>query len=399
MLLSPFAPSAEAPTYLPNGVRATSGTRGRHRAPDIDDRETASAPVTRPPEGTDVITDLATDCVTDLATDCVTGVRCSAGHFNDPAVRYCLSCGRSMAHADRKLVPGLRPPVGVVVLDDGTTRALDVDLVLGSAPATDPEVVAGKAAELRLAGVDVQPVHARLLMRGWDVRVVDCGSDGRTAIAGPDHVGFSPLPPHTPTVIASGTRVRVGERSFVFTSRSAPATASPVAAAHRRSPVRRWASAAPARLRAVPLAIATLSSVAALVLLVALGVRLQQTVFIPPLAASMALVAGAPHLPLGQPRNVIGGQFVSALVGLGTFAVVGSSTWAAAVAGGLALGAMLLTRTSHSPAAATAAIAASAGPPPVLFLALLTLAAVVLVLVGIVGAWAAGNKKYPVYWW
>ncbi|WP_250635772.1 HPP family protein [Mycobacterium sp. JS623] len=36
---------------------------------------------------------------------------------------------------------------------------------------------------------------------------------------------------------------------------------------------------------------------------------------IPPLAASMALVIGGAHFPLSQPRNVIGGHIMSAIVG------------------------------------------------------------------------------------
>jgi CBS-domain-containing membrane protein len=158
-------------------------------------------------------------------------------------------------------------------------------------------------------------------------------------------------------------------------------------------------SKAPARSRAYPLIVATVSSVAALALLVFVGMSLNIMLFIPPLAASMALVAGAPMLPLAQPRNVIGGQLISGAVGLGTFWVAGGTMWAAAVAGGLALGAMLLTRTSHSPAAATAAIAAFSGPPPAMFMLFLLLATIVLVLVGIVGAQLSKAGRYPKYWW
>ncbi len=164
-------------------------------------------------------------------------------------------------------------------------------------------------------------------------------------------------------------------------------------------PPRSWKSKAPARLPPALIVAATLSSIAALVALVVIGDGLHQVVLIPPLAASMALVAGAPGLPLAQPRNVIGGQLVSASVGLLVTAVAGTSMWWAAVAGGLALGAMLVLRTSHSPAAATAVIAAHAAPGPLLFLSLLTLATVVLVCIGIIGARAAGNRQYPVYWW
>ncbi|MFE7772891.1 HPP family protein [Streptomyces sp. NPDC057445] len=118
---------------------------------------------------------------------------------------------------------------------------------------------------------------------------------------------------------------------------------------------------------------------------------------IPPLAAGMALVAGAPDLPLAQPRSVIGGQLLSALTGFFVLVVAGPGTWSAAVAGGLALGVMMAARTPHSPAAATAVIVALQSPPALPFLALLATASVLLVAVGVVGSRATG-RPYPAYW-
>ena len=115
------------------------------------------------------------------------------------------------------------------------------------------------------------------------------------------------------------------------------------------------------------------------------------------MAASMALVAGAPTLPLSQPRSVIGGQVISAFVGVlvGTFS---HSLWAAAIAGGLALGAMLATRTSHSPAAATAVIGALTISGRVAFVVCAGLAAIVLVAAGVIRS-KLTRATYPAYWW
>jgi len=115
------------------------------------------------------------------------------------------------------------------------------------------------------------------------------------------------------------------------------------------------------------------------------------------MAASMALVAGAPSLPLSQPRNVIGGQVISAIVGV-TVGLASHSLWAAAIAGGLALGAMLLTRTSHSPAAATAVIGATTVDGQLTFVACAGIAAIVLVLFGLSRS-AFRRTTYPLYWW
>ncbi|MFI2564455.1 HPP family protein [Paenarthrobacter sp. NPDC018779] len=157
------------------------------------------------------------------------------------------------------------------------------------------------------------------------------------------------------------------------------------------------ASRAPARLSAGTLLVATFTSTLALMALVGLGLLSGHLLFLPPMAASMALVAGAPALPLSQPRNVIGGQMISASVGV-LFGLWSHSLWVAAVAGGVALGAMLLTRTAHSPAAATAAIGATAESGQLAFVACVLLAAAVLVLFGLIRARVKG-AAYPSYWW
>ncbi|MFE7551808.1 HPP family protein [Streptomyces gardneri] len=153
----------------------------------------------------------------------------------------------------------------------------------------------------------------------------------------------------------------------------------------------------PARPRPRVLLVGTATAVTALLLLVAVGTLLRQPLLIPPLAASMALVAGAPDLPLSQPRSVVSGQLLSALTGFAVLAVAGPGLWGAAVAGGLALGVMMCARTPHSPAAATAVIVALQAPPFWSFLGLLALASLLLVAVGLAGARAAG-RTYPAYW-
>ncbi|MFE5590362.1 HPP family protein [Streptomyces sp. NPDC056549] len=180
-----------------------------------------------------------------------------------------------------------------------------------------------------------------------------------------------------------------------MTTAPAPEATVPVPEATRET--------APARLRPPPrprlrtVFASTAAAVAALLLLVALGALLHQPLLVPPLAASMALVAGAPDLPLSQPRSVLGGQLLSALTGFAVLAAAGPGPWGAAVAGGLALGVMMLARTPHSPAAATAVIVALQAPPFWSFLGLLALASLLLVAVGL-GAARVTGRTYPAYW-
>ena len=69
-----------------------------------------------------------------------------------------------------------------------------------------------------------------------------------------------------------------------------------------------------------------------------------------PFATSIVLVIGQPDAAPAQPRALIGGHLVSALVGLIVLAVTGPGPVAAAVAVGLAVPAMVMTDTLHPPA-------------------------------------------------
>ncbi|GGY30898.1 HPP family protein [Streptomyces omiyaensis] len=169
----------------------------------------------------------------------------------------------------------------------------------------------------------------------------------------------------------------------------APSVPAPASAPVRPGP--------PPRPRALAVLAATGASTAALLLLVALGTVLHHPLLIPPLAASMALVAASPDLPLSQPRSVVGGQLLSALTGFAVLAVAGPGLWSAAVAGGLALGVMTLARAPHSPAAATAVIVALGSPPFWTFTGLLLLSCALLVAVGLLAA-RVRRRTYPVYW-
>jgi len=74
--------------------------------------------------------------------------------------------------------------------------------------------------------------------------------------------------------------------------------------------------------------------------------------------ASAVLMFAAPAVPFGQPRNLIGGHFISALVGVACFNYLPDISVlqeTSAVATAIAL--MMLTRTTHPPGGATALIA------------------------------------------
>ena len=74
--------------------------------------------------------------------------------------------------------------------------------------------------------------------------------------------------------------------------------------------------------------------------------------------ASAVLIFGATNSPLAQPRNLIGGHLVSAIVGVCVHKLLPNQLWiASATSVSLAIVAMQITKTLHPPGGATALIA------------------------------------------
>lgn len=120
--------------------------------------------------------------------------------------------------------------------------------------------------------------------------------------------------------------------------------------------------------------------------------------------ASAVLVYGAIKSPLAQPRNLVGGHILSAMIGVACFQLFGNTSWiASALAVSLAIVAMLATKTLHPPGGATALIAVIGGAKVHslgYFYALVPagLGAVILLLVALLVNNLSQNRKYPEYW-
>ena len=79
--------------------------------------------------------------------------------------------------------------------------------------------------------------------------------------------------------------------------------------------------------------------------------------------ASAVLIYGAIKSPLAQPRNLLGGHIISALIGVTMVKICGPILWlAAALAVSLSIAVMHATKTLHPPGGATALIAVISGP-------------------------------------
>lgn len=118
-----------------------------------------------------------------------------------------------------------------------------------------------------------------------------------------------------------------------------------------------------------------------------------------PFVTSIVLVLGMPEAEAAQPRAVVGGHVVSALVGVVVLALFGTSQPAAAAAVGIAMVAMRVTGTLHPPAAINPIIVVVEAMRPSFVLVPVALGAVLLV--GYAFGWhnLARRRSWPLRWW
>src|SRR5258708_5208954 len=112
-----------------------------------------------------------------------------------------------------------------------------------------------------------------------------------------------------------------------------------------------------------------------------------------PFAPSTVLVVGSPDVEPAQPRALIGGHLVAALVGFAVLKLTGPQAWAAAVAVGLSIGAMYVTGTFHPPAGINPLLVVSGNLPSTFLLAPVLAGAVLLT--AFCYLWHRGVRRQP----
>jgi CBS-domain-containing membrane protein len=131
---------------------------------------------------------------------------------------------------------------------------------------------------------------------------------------------------------------------------------------------------------------------------------LGQGLLIGSFGASAVLVYGAPKSPLAQPRNLLGGHVLSALVGVAVCqALPGQVELGSALAVATAIALMHLTKTLHPPGGATALIAVIGGDAVhalgyLYALAPVGMGAAVMLAVGLVFNNLPRARRYPEFW-
>ena len=118
------------------------------------------------------------------------------------------------------VVEGLRPPLGVLLLDDGTAYSLEDDYVLGREPDLSEAVASGRARALKVddGTGKISRVHARVGLKEWEVVITDLGSHNGTRVFNPGDTNWTTLGANESVVLQPGGHVVVGQSTCEFQS-------------------------------------------------------------------------------------------------------------------------------------------------------------------------------------
>ena len=129
-----------------------------------------------------------------------------------------------------------------------------------------------------------------------------------------------------------------------------------------------------------------------------LSAKTNSPLLMAPFGATSVLIFGVPDSPLAQPRNVIGGNLVAALVSLTILHIFGSSSWAMGMAVATAIGMMQFTGTLHPPSGAVALVVMMTKAPWNFLLTPALEGSIILVLCAVVFNNLAEERTYPKHW-
>ena len=157
-------------------------------------------------------------------TQMVDGLRCIRGHFNHPEASFCAHCGISMVQQTHNIVQGARPPLGILVFEDGFALSLDADYVLGRDPSLADPVIDGTARPMVLDDPDqvLSRIHAEIRRIGWDVELVDRNSANGTFVRHVEDGEWERLVSSVGCILTAGMRAKLGPHEFVFESHHRP---------------------------------------------------------------------------------------------------------------------------------------------------------------------------------
>lgn len=117
-----------------------------------------------------------------------------------------------------------------------------------------------------------------------------------------------------------------------------------------------------------------------------------------PFGASCVLAFGVWNAPLSQPRNIVGGHFISTFIGLIIYHLFGNAPWAIGLAVGLAIACMMLTKTTHPPAGADPLVVMLGAYSWSYLFTPVLLGSLIIVLFALILNNLRSNRQYPTFW-
>lgn len=152
----------------------------------------------------------------------VMGFKCARAHPTDPRAAFCSVCGMPVDQT-QPLIEVVRPPLGILVLDDGATYLLEGDSVLGRDP-ENSEPARGGLTPLQVVDNSggMSRAHAELRLVNWDVTLVDRGSTNGTRTRAMGYRDWVRIPPRRPVVLIPGTEILIGHRMLRYESAAPP---------------------------------------------------------------------------------------------------------------------------------------------------------------------------------
>ncbi|MEV0356791.1 FHA domain-containing protein [Nocardia sp. NPDC050697] len=206
----------EATDALPATARPATQPPDMHRAPT----EHGTNPA--PPPDPDLQRRLEATARAAPLNVKVMGFKCARAHPTDPRSAFCTVCGMPVDQT-QPLIEVIRPPLGLLLLDDGMTYLLAADAVIGRDPDHSESVNRGMVPlKVEDTSGGMSRAHAEIRLLNWDVAVLDLGSTNGTRTRMPGYRDWLRLAPHQPMLLVPGAEVMIGNRVLRFEPAAPP---------------------------------------------------------------------------------------------------------------------------------------------------------------------------------
>ena len=154
----------------------------------------------------------------------------------------------------------------------------------------------------------------------------------------------------------------------------------------------------PQRLPLLIIALAWVGGTFATAILALLGNWQNVAMILGSFGASCLLIFAYPESPFAQPRNIVGGHFITTFTGLSFLTLFGIEWWSLALAVGTAIALMLLLRVPHPPAGSNPLIVMLGGVKWHFLVTPTLIGTLALVVVALIYNNIGRGRHYPRYW-